>query len=357
MTWLAWRQFRVQAYVVAGFLVVMAVAFALTGPHLVHLYDTTVATCATHNDCGSVQRSFLDQDRLLHKSDILVVLAPALMGIFWGAPLIARELESGTYRLAWTQSVTRTRWLATRFCLVGFVSMITAGLFSLMVTWWASPFDTLQDNPFGSFDERALVPIGYAAFAFALGVVAGVLIRRTLPAMAATLVAFSAARLVFTAWVRERLASPLHTSIPFQAPGSQLNPGQGLPSNPGDWIISSNTVNASGKVIGRFGGIGPNGEINFRGTSSGATYFEGVGKCPNTIPPPPAGSRGGDSSPPLAVQHAVQKCVNSFHLRSVVTYQPTSRYWMFQWYELTIFIVLALLLASFAWWWVRRRLS
>jgi hypothetical protein len=356
MTWLAWRQFRVPVYIVAGFLVVMAVAFALTGPNLVHLYDTTVATCGAHNDCSPVLTSFLHRDRLLQESDLFLVIAPALMGIFWGAPLIARELESGTYRLAWSQSVTRTRWIATKFCLVGLVSMIAAGLFSAMLTWWSRPFDKLRDNPFGTFDHRDIVPIGYAAFAFAFGVVAGVLIRRTLPAMAATLVGFVAVRLAFTAWIRERFATPLHASIPFQAPGTQLFPGQSPSSKPGDWIVSSNTVNSSGKIIGHFGGIGPNGEINFRGTQSGATYFVGVGKCPNTIPPPPAGGRN-DSSPPQSVQHAIQKCVNSFHLHSVVSYQPTSRFWMFQWYELTIFLVMALLLASFAWWWVRRRLS
>jgi hypothetical protein len=357
MTWLAWRQFRAQAYVVAGFLVLLAVAFALTGPHLVHLYDTTVATCSAHNDCGPVRASFLHQDRFLKASSLLLVIAPALMGIFWGAPLIARELESGTYRLAWSQSVTRTRWITSKFCLVGLTSMIVAGLLSLMVTWWSSPFDRLQDNTFGNFDQRDIVPIAYAAFAFALGAVAGLLLRRTLPAMAVTLVGFVAVRFAFTSWIRERFASPLHTSIPFQAPGSQVSPGQGLPSNPGDWIITSSTVNASGKVIGHFGGIGPNGDINFRSTANGSTYFVGVGKCPNKIPAPPVRGGGNVSSPPPAVQHAVQKCVNSFHLRSIVTYQPTSRYWMFQWYELTIFIVMALALAGFAWWWIRRRLS
>jgi hypothetical protein len=70
MMWLAWRQLRAQAYFVAGFLIVVAVALALTGPHLAHLYDTTVATCGAHGDCGSVQATFLGRDEILQQIDI-----------------------------------------------------------------------------------------------------------------------------------------------------------------------------------------------------------------------------------------------------------------------------------------------
>ena len=131
---------------------------------------------------------------------------PALIGVFWGAPLVARELETGTYRLAWNQSVTRTRWLAVKLGLIGLAAMAAAGLLSLMVTWWSSPIDQAlaargpqraqRRNRFAPllFGARGIVPIGYAAFAFALGVTVGVLIRRTLPAMATTLAVFVAVR-------------------------------------------------------------------------------------------------------------------------------------------------------------------
>ena len=104
---------------------------------------------------------------------------------------MARELETGTHRLVWTQSVTRTRWLAVKLGLIGLVSVAASGLLSLIVTWWSSPIDRVNMNQFTSvFDQRDVVPIGYAAFAFVLGVAGGLLARRTLPAMAATLVAF-----------------------------------------------------------------------------------------------------------------------------------------------------------------------
>ncbi len=124
---------------------------------------------------------------------------PALLGMFWGAPLIARELESGTYRLAWTQGVTRSRWVLTKLAVVGGASMVAAGLMSWMLTWWASPCRHAQRQSFRFviFDSSYIAPIGYAAFAFALGVAAGVLWRRTVPAMATTLVVFIAVRVPF----------------------------------------------------------------------------------------------------------------------------------------------------------------
>ena len=138
---------------------------------------------------------------------VVIEVVPALIGLFWGAPLVARELETGTYRLAWTQ-VTRTRWMATKLGLLGLTSMAVAGVLSLMVTWWSSPLDRVRMTPFMSFDQRDLVPIGYAAFAFVLGATVGVLIRRTLPAMATALGGFVAARLVVAHFGRPHLVVP-----------------------------------------------------------------------------------------------------------------------------------------------------
>ena len=96
---------------------------------------------------------------------------PSLIGMFWGAPLIARELETGTFRLAWTQSVSRMRWLLVKLGLVGLASAAVGGLLSLMVTWWYSPIDKVNQGRFGAaaFGLHGFVPAGYALFAFALG--------------------------------------------------------------------------------------------------------------------------------------------------------------------------------------------
>lgn len=192
------RQFRIQAVVGVGAVAIVAVIVAVTGPHLVHVYDTSVATCTAHGDCPTAISAFSQDDHALQiLLGALVVVVPGLIGIFWGAPLVAREFEAGTFRLAWTQSVTRTRWLAVKLGVVGLASMVVAGLLSLMLTWWSSPLDRVNMNVFGTFDQRDVVAVGYAAFAFALGATIGTLIRRTLPAMAITLVVFVAGRLTF----------------------------------------------------------------------------------------------------------------------------------------------------------------
>jgi hypothetical protein len=358
--WLAWRQFRTQAAIVFGVLAVLAIALVVTGPHLVHVYDTTVASCRAHGDCAAASDSFLHMDRFLKEINAVLLVAPALIGMFWGAPLVARELETGTYRLSWTQSVTRTRWLASKVAVVGLVSVVTAGLLSLMATWWSSPFDRLAGTPFSPsyFDRRDLVPIGYAAFAFALGVTLGMLIRRTVPSMAATLVAFIAVRVAVFEWVRPRLMAPRTVTAAFNPnlPGGPASSSS--PINPADWVLSNQTINRTGQVIGQNGGVGPNGNLGFNISSNGTITMEGVGRCPNQIALHKVGSgrislRGPNSS----VSHAFTTCADKLGIREVLTYQPLNRYWPFQIYETAIFIGLAIVLSAFCIWWVRRLLS
>jgi hypothetical protein len=359
MLWLTWRQLRTQAAVVFGVLVAIAIVLAVTGPHLVHLYDTTVKPCASHGDCGTETALFTERGRLLQQLGQVVLVAPALLGIFWGAPLVAREFENNTFRLAWTQSVSRTRWLATKLALVGLASLITAGLLSLMVTWWSSPFDRIADSPFSPayFDRRDLVPIGYAAFAFALGVTAGVLVRRTLPAMAATLVAFIGVRLAVVEWVRPHLMTPLKitTALPASSPNGSTSAGT---PNPSDWVISEHTINGAGQVIGQHGGFGPNGDfgVNASPTTGRLALSDGQA-CPRSIRLPGLARSPRAGPPSRSATKAIQECLDKLHIRQVITYQPTNRYWPFQMYETAIFVGLALVLAGFCFWWFRRRLS
>lgn len=344
MTWLAWRQFRTQAIAALVLLAAFAVTLVVTRPGLVSSAQD-VLHCKGALACASARNEFFAKDSLLrHLANALAIVVPALTGVFWGAPLIARELENGTFRLAWTQSVTRSRWMLVKLGVVGVASMLAAGLFSLAVTWWSSMFDRIQDNPFQQYDSRGIVLIGYAAFAFALGVALGVILRRTLPAMAATLLVFFAVRLTFSTWIRYRLLAPLHAASPFQwtPMGYELGP-----PSPTDWSLGTQLVTPTGHALGQLG----QGDL-FEGfsTHAGTLTFQGVGVC--HIKVPPAMLRSGN------ISQAVQKaCVTSFHLRAVTTYQPASRYWTFQWMELGVFVVLALLLGAASTWWVRRRLS
>jgi hypothetical protein len=353
MIQLTWRQFRAQGTAAFGALAVIAVVLAITGPQLVHLYDTSVVPCQARGDCSAATSAFVSHYSLLQGLGLVLVAVPGIIGVFWGAPLLARELETGSYQLAWTQSVPRKHWLAVKLGLIGLASVATAGLLSLMVTWWSSPLDRVNADPFMLFDERGVVPLGYAAFAFALGVTAGLLLRRTLPAMAATVAVFALVRAAVTDWVRPHLLTPLRIVSGLQVSGL----GTPAPPQPGDWIISDQTVNAAGQVIGQNGGISYSGGrlgILFGPQGDGRLGLQGAGTCPNQFPAP-AGTPGGGPSP--SFQRAAQECIDRLDVRQVLTYQPTSHYWPMQWYELAIFAGLALVLAGFCFWWLRRQFA
>jgi hypothetical protein len=348
----AWLQFRNQAAIVFGGLAVVAIILAITGPHLVHLYDTNVANCATHGDCSTAGSEFLKNDRTLQiLLDALVVVVPGIVGVFWGAPLVARELESGTFRLAWTQSVTRARWAVLKLAVVGLASIATAGLVSLIVTWWSSPFDRANASLYTSFDQRGIVPLGFAAFAFVLGVLTGVLIRRTLPAMATTLAGFVATRLIFNHFVFPKLMTPTQRYFALNQQTvqgyGQMNGGPftlfpGNPNIPNAWFYSTQFVDRAGHPLS-----------SHVLTSACPLLESGPG------PSAPAGG-GIRSAVPVpgggaALKDCITKLGATYH--EVVAFQPASRYWPFQWIELAIYLGAALVLAGACIWWVRHRLS
>jgi hypothetical protein len=356
----AWLQARTQTAIAAAALAAVAVLVLVTGPRLLHLYHVDVATCQG-SACTAATTAFLASYRWMQvfAPPVLLVL-PALLGMFWGAPLVARELEAGTFRMAWTQSVTRKRWLAVKLAVAGLASMAVAGLLSLILTWWFSPIDRVQLNPLdpSMFGVRGIVPVGYAAFAFALGVTAGVLLRRTIPAMAVTLVGFTAARLAVTYYVRPYLMGSLRAITPVvmgTGTGPTPGPGAGV-VKPGDWVLSAQTINGAGQVIGVYGGVGPTGNINFH-VSHGAVSLVGVGPCPNTFPAAALGGARSASGPPASFNAAAQECMNRLGIRDIVTYQPLSHYWPLQTYETLIFMGLALALAAFCFWRVNRSLT
>jgi hypothetical protein len=335
MIWLTWRQFRTHGWVFLGALGVLAIALAATGPHLVTLFNESgIASCQTNNNCEVATSNFLSlisggiTAPLFYLGTGLLYVLPAVVGLFWGAPLVARELETGTYRLVWNQSVTRNRWLAAKLGLLGVAAMATAGLFSLMVTWWASPIDQANVDRITPllFGARGVAPIGYAAFAFALGVTVGVLVRRTIPAMAVTLVIAVAALLVMPLWGRAHLIPPLTTTTPFDTSNirgiGMSEGGQDMRVTadvniPDAWIITNETVKADGNAF-----TGP-GDLQ---------------KC------------GRNASPDTCIEW-----IASLHLQQKVTYQPDSRFWPLQFAETAIFLVLAGLLAGSCFWLVRPR--
>ena len=206
--------------------------------------------------------------------------------------------------------------------------------------------DVLADEPL-LFGARGIAPIGYAAFAFALGVTLGMLIRRTIPAMALTLAIFVGLQVAMPELVRPHLMHPDARDSrdhalecgPIHLPGSQRPLQVGArAAEQAAWVLSSHTVDASGRAVETI-----TGHPSLSPTS---------GPCalPEEAPTQQAEGPGEDLAPCLAE-------LTRLGYRQRVTYQPASHFWPLQWRETAIYTALALALSGFCFWWLRRRVS
>lgn len=326
MTWLTWRQSRLQFLTAAAALVLIALTYGLTAPGLNHLYA----------QYGAAHRgAFLAQVRtgsyavLYFAGGAVMYLAPLIIGAFWGAPLIARELEAGTHRLAWNQSVTRTRWLIVKLAIGAGAAMVFAGTASLLLSWWAGPIDKAGGFPVGTsqlsrfqpivFGTRGIVPIGAAVLAFTIGLAAGLIVRKILPAMGVTLALFTAALAAMPLCVSPHLITPVQYTRPVVAnlttmamtPRGRIN--DPVTTLPGAWILTDQIITPGGKVF--------------------------------TLPSVPACQTG--------TQAKCDAWLATQRLRQHVVYQPASRYWTFQVLQTTMWLALAAALAGLSLWRIR----
>ena len=320
MTWLTWRQSRVSAMSVLAGLIAIGVILAITGPRLVGRTD------------------YSDQDVLFTGTILAMYLLPAVVGVFWGVPLITREFETGTHSLVWNQSVTRKRWLATKLGLGVLAAMVAAGLLSLAVTWWAVPIDSLVSSKVDAampsrmspvvFAARGIAPIGYAAFSFVLGVAVGLVLRRTVAAMAVTLVVFAAVMVAVPVFLRPYVLPAVQESVSIsESTVTTMNGNESgaiveiQVSNPaGAWVLANETVDPTGKVVKPL-----------------PDFTQNCMPTPSRQGPPPDHS-------------TVAKCLAQLQnngYRQHLTYLPDSLFWPLQWLESAFFLALSALLAWF----------
>src|SRR5438477_10316640 len=258
MTWLVVRQHRAQAAFGAAAVATFAAFLLITGHSMSSdFHSSGLAGClSSGSDCSTLQSAFEGQFRGLRTLADQFTLLPLLVGLFWGAPLVARELERGTTTFVWTQSVTRLRWIAAKIAAVIGLTVLCAVTSTLLVNWWLGPLDASTGDRFtpNTFDVQGIVPIAYAVFAVALGIAAGAITRRTLPAMAATLAAFVTLRLGVLAFARPHY-------LPFAHAASTRTSD---PSGPGSLVTSTSIIDRAGQRFSSIGAMCPDASTQER---------------------------------------------------------------------------------------------
>ena len=328
MTWVIWRQYRVTAAIAGAILAAFAVLFLITGLQDAARWHTALANCTKAGTCANLSQIVSLGGGPVYALTIFTLAVPLLFGMFWGGPAVARERETATVQFAWTQSVTRRHWLSVKTGWLLLAGAVFGGAVAGIVTWWYAPLNALNQYQFtqGRFDIEGIVPIGYAVFAVALGIAAGALIGRTLPALAVTAGVFLAVRLVITYWVRVHYLSAVTTIYSvtqnFTPKGAYWSLAQGTVL-PGGQFTTNLSV-GPGRVISGFHGPDVPASCQFPG--------QGPGNINSTI-----------------------TCMARLGYRSFTTYQPGYRFWPFQFIETGIFVALAAVLIAVTFFVVRRR--
>jgi hypothetical protein len=329
MTWLVWRQYRAQGAIAFALLAAFAAVLLVDGFQIASHWHAMLAACSGHTACLQQQPPLASQ-AVVDALSLVGIAVPAVLGTLWGAPLVAHELESRTSDFAWAQSVTRTRWLAVRVGWLLLAAAACGSAIAALVTWWSGPSNALQANAFqpGQFDIQGIVPIGYAVLAMALGIAAGTVTRRTLPAIAVTLGGFIALRLVIEDFIRPHYMTAVTTyyNVTAYNVGSFTPPGQA-------WLFSQGAVSKTGQVVPRGWGTLGDGAL--------------PASCQKLLNAAPATKSG-----PM---NAIFSCMQAHGWRGFATYQPASRYWPFQGIETGVCVLLAAALIAVTFVIVRRR--
>ncbi|MGH3401647.1 MAG: ABC transporter permease subunit [Streptosporangiaceae bacterium] len=316
MAWVTWRQHRVALAGVAVLLGALAAYLWMTGLQVHHAY-AAVSAChpAGSPACEYQQNDFASTYFASETMTALLQVVPVLIGAFAGAPVLAREMETGTFRYAWTQGFERWRWTVAKLVLLAVTVAVAAGAFGVLFSWYYGPFFTQgAETPFAPtvFDLRGVALPAWTLAAFAIGALAGMLIRRVVPAIAATLAAWSVLAITAALYLRQHYMTPLVVS------NTDL---------PGSAWVTSQWYTQGGKRVSR--------SVIDQVLQGDPIKQVGAHGLRQTIDP---------------VQYLAQHGYTSW-----MSYQPGSRFWSFQWIEGGWLLALSVLLIAASVWLVRRR--
>jgi hypothetical protein len=326
MAWVTWRHHRVALSGVVAFLGVLAVWLYTAGLQLHHAY-AAAAAChpASSATCQNLIGTFEGTNMVL-KYGLVLQPVPALIGAFIGAPMLAREIETGTFRYAWTQGFGRWRWALAKLVMVGVAVAVVAGAFSVLVSWYYQPYLAAGNRAESSvpsvlspglFDVHGVAFAAWTLAAFAIGALAGMLIRRVVPAIIATLAAYGGLAVIAGNLLRPHYMAPL-VAQNANIPGSALITSQ--------WWTKGGKFAFGGPPLDLLPKLCPG---SFTASSNGGIN-----------------GRGSLTPTQCLIQHGYT------HWAS---FQPVSRFWPFQWIEGGWLLALSMLLITLTVLLVRRR--
>jgi|SRR5581483_1377095 len=300
MNWLVWRLHRKQFAFAVIALALLAAVIIPTGIHINNTYHHALTTCGLTDTCANLGNILFQGDGALFDGmALLPVAVPFLLGLFWGVPLIAKEYEEGTNKLAWTQSVSRRRWLTVNIIWMLTAAAIFGAATSALCTWWGRTPNALHLSRFTPvvFDGENLMPIVYSVFAVALGALFGAWFKKVMLALAVTLGVLAFIQIGMSMGVRPHY-QPLaiqRTSIEnSRDPSGQV------------WILHDDTVNAHDQPV---------------------NLAEPTPECG-------AADRNSESK-----TNSVVACLTAHGYQWKTQYQPENRYWKFQMIEAGIYVV------------------
>jgi hypothetical protein len=309
MIWVSWRLQRTETLIAVGILALLAALLIPTGIQMANAYHQDgLAACVSINPskpvlCGNELGDFQQRFQSLTTLANWFTLIPGLIGVLLAAPFIF-DLENGTYRLAWTQSITRGRWLLGKLGLPVAAAAVAAGALILLFTWWRAPNVHINGRlDTGNYDTTGTVVIGYTLFALALALALGAIWRRAAASLTVAFVGYFALRIFVDYWLRDQLVAPLKATYK----------GAQEPS----FLYNAHVLSMDGNVNGH----------QFS-TASGGGFLGGHAQA---------------AAPDIS--HAI------FH----VVYQPESHFWPLQLTETGLFVGLAAVLILFAAWWTKKR--
>jgi len=135
--WVTWRQYRGEAAVTALVVGLLGAYLLIMGNQM----QTAVRASSQAQVSQAVQMTDFMQRFLnlgMLTKYVLMVL-PAVLGMFVGAPLLAREIDHRTHLFAWAQSITRRRWFLSKVALLSTGTLASAAILTGLASWWHAP--------------------------------------------------------------------------------------------------------------------------------------------------------------------------------------------------------------------------